>query len=191
MPQHAVYSTHKCWLFSTISKPWQTMEQIRESWKSNEVILFVEKCSNCSVYIQALAFLETYIIIINWGLSKRSFNTFWGLPIFVNRLPFRYGHIPWNQTLVCLAALRLNVLSKPIQIKEKIGRVWKLMQKSRLYLLYKFSEICKKTTVKAGSLTFYPLHINDLNFTEKMRRAKYVNGRALLTYLPDMLIHIE
>lgn len=48
-----------------------------------------------------------------------------------------------------------------------------------------------QTSLKAGSLTFFPLHINVLSFSEEIRRVQIVKGRTILACLPDMLSPIE
>lgn len=41
-----------------------------------------------------------------------------------------------------------------------------------------------QTSLKAGSLVFYPLHVTLLNFTEEWRRAHITSGRTITSYLP-------
>lgn len=45
-----------------------------------------------------------------------------------------------------------------------------------------------KTSLKAGSLTFYPVHITALNALEGKRKEHISKNRRLVAYLPDYFL---
>lgn len=152
-------------------------------------IFFVRIALYCTVYIQPQAFSEAQILKILWALSKCSLDIVQILPLLVNRLSRRYGHIRWAMTFACLADLQLIIKAHLIR-----GVSWKSMEtdgkQSVIPAVQPFSYM-SQPLLKAGSLTFYPLHVNFLNFIEDMRRVRIVKENAFLVYLPVMLSHTE
>lgn len=72
-----------------------------------------------------------------------------------------------------------------IKYSKRLDLVWKTVDKYNLVSVVGCSQSLSdksETSLKAGGLAFYPLHVTPLNFNKWMRRLYTLSGAAVLAY---------
>ncbi|NJK52916.1 MAG: hypothetical protein HC936_08975 [Leptolyngbyaceae cyanobacterium SU_3_3] len=86
-----------------------------------------------------------------------------------------------------LGVFARDAVEQHIKSSEMLESIWNIGShdkwKSVVGCVQLYSDK-SQTSLKAGGLTFYPLHITLMNFSEKIRRLQIMSGATVLGYLP-------